>query len=103
LRDSVVKWVEQQPAYLKHAYNSVIQSGTAEEVTDLIHRYEQANGKPAAAPAAVVTPKPATELPAATKQAVAALAPVGSKRSTVVQGLPQTFEDAFDTFAKMPS
>lgn len=103
LRDNVVKWVDQQPSYLRDAYNSVIQSGTAEEVTDLINRYEQANGKPAAAPAATVTQKPAAELPAATKQAVAALAPVGSKRSTVVQGLPQTFEDAFDTFAKMPS
>ena len=100
LRSNVVAWVEKQPAYLRQAYNNVITSGTVEEVKDLVTRYEQANGKPAGAAAPPVTRKPAAELPAATKQAVEALAPVGSKRSTVVQGLPQTFDDAFDAFAK---
>jgi len=91
-REDVVKWVGEQPNYLKAAYNHVIQNGTVEEVADLIGRYNQATGavkKPAAAQA--------TELPAATKQAAAALAPVGSKRTAVIRGIAKDdFDGAFD-------
>lgn len=98
VRDNVISWVERQPAYLQAAYKRVIQSGTQEEIADMVERYRQTN--PAAAPAA--TPKQTSELPPAAKQAAAALAPVGSKRTAVVTGGVQqmSFDDAFAHFAR---
>ena len=97
VRDKVIDWVATQPTYLQSAYNHVIQSGTVDEVADLINRYKEASGvqiKPAGAS------KKETELPTATKQAAAALAPVSSKRSAVIQsGDPSDFESAFESFA----
>jgi siderophore synthetase component len=96
-RDAVVEWAQKQPAYLRAAYNHVIQQGTVDEVADLITRFRQDTGAQRAAPAAA---KPKTDLPAATKQAAAALAPVSSKRSAVIRGTdPNDFESAFEEFA----
>jgi len=98
VRDKVVSWVETQPAYLQAAYKHVINSGTVEEVSDLIDRYKRENAvapRPTQAPA-----KKEAELPTATRQAAAALAPVSSKRSAVVQAAdPNDFEAAFASFA----
>lgn len=101
VRDQVIDWVGKQPAYLQVAYNHVIQNGTAEEVADLIGRYkrEVAPASPPTGNASAPAKKTDTELPSATKQAAAALAPVSSKRSAVPQGEPSTFEDAFEAFA----
>lgn len=97
VRDKVISWVGTQPPYLQAAYKHVINSGTVEEVADLIDRYKREAGpvqKPAPAP------KKEAELPTATKQAAAALAPVSSKRSAVVQAAdPSDFEAAFASFA----
>ncbi len=96
-RDAVIDWVSKQPAYLQPAYRHVIQQGTVDEVADLITRFRQETGAQRAAPAAT---KPKTDLPAATKQAAAALAPVSSKRSAVIRGTdPNDFESAFEEFA----
>lgn len=101
VRDKVISWAEKQPPYLQSAYKHVIEQGTVDEVADLIDRYRRDTGA-SVAPAA---PKPApkkveTELPSATKQAAAALAPVSSKRSAVIAGDdPNDFESAFSSFA----
>ena len=101
VRDKVIDWAQKQPPYLQSAYKHVIEQGTVDEVADLIDRYRRDTGT-SAAPAA---PKPAprkveTELPSATKQAAAALAPVSSKRSAVIAGDdPNDFESAFSSFA----
>ena len=102
VRDKVVAWVEEQPPYLRAAFNHVIQQGTEEEVVDLIDRYKQATGtvQATAAPAPAPVPAPATELSPAAKQAAARLAPVGSKRTaTAAPASPETFDDAFAMFA----
>jgi len=99
VRDKVIDWVGKQPAYLQPAYQHVIQQGTVDEVNDLISRWRQETGArtQAAAPAKRRTE---TELPTATKQAAASLAPVSSKRSAVIQGVdPNDFESAFSEFA----
>lgn len=97
VRDKVIDWVGTQPAYLQTAYKHVIEQGTIDEVTDLINRYRRESG---AAPTPRPTTTRKTELPPATKQAAAALAPVGSKRSAVPQALdPQNFDQAFAEFA----
>jgi hypothetical protein len=109
VRDQVIAWAQTQPAYLQPAYQHVIQRGTVDEVADLINRWRAETGTAVAAPvaAASVPATPAkrtdTELPTATKQAAAALAPVSSKRSTIAQEAdPNDFESAFSHFADKP-
>lgn len=101
VRDKVIDWAMQQPPYLRAAYGHVIQNGSAEEVADLISRYRAANAPPPAPPAPVAPPQPKALSPQV-KKAAAALAPVQSKRSTVVQGNdPNDFEGAFARFSDM--
>lgn len=100
VRDKVIDWVAQQPAYLQPAYNHVIQQGTVDEVEDLINRYKADTGVKVASAPAPVRKKVETELPSATKQAAASLAPVSSKRSAVVTGIDSgDFDSAFSAFA----
>lgn len=106
VREHVVDWASKQPKYLQDAYAHVINSGTPEEVKDLVTRWRTETGTPVAAPAAAGTPAtPAkTELPQAAKQAAASLAPVSSKRSAVAAGTvdPNDFDSAFAAFAGKP-
>ena len=48
--DTVVKelpsWVDEQPAYLRSSYQSVLTSGTADDVIDLINRFKETRAKP---------------------------------------------------------
>jgi hypothetical protein len=98
LREQVISWVDKQPSYLQTAYKQVIEQGTADEVVDLINRYKADTGsrQTNTAPA-----KKKTELPTATKQAAAALAPVSSKRSGATNVIdPSDFDSAFTAAAK---
>lgn len=99
VREKVIDWAQNQPPYLRAAYNHVIQQGTVDEVSDLIARFRtetQAVTPAPSQPRRAKTP----DLPPATKQAVAALAPVSSKRSAVVQGIDAAdFDSAFESFA----
>lgn len=100
VRDKVIDWVGQQPAYLQPAYNHVIQRGTVDEVEDLINRYKADTGYKVATAPTPARKKMETELPTATKQAAASLAPVSSKRSAVVTGIDSgDFDSAFSAFA----
>lgn len=99
LREKVIEWAGKQPAYLQPAYNHVIQNGTVDEVKDLIERYRTASGIKIVPEQ--VAEKTETELPAATKKAAAALAPVSSKRTAVVStSSPDDFDGAFAEAAK---
>lgn len=109
LEAQVLAWAEKQPDYLKAVYTNVMQTGTSSEVADIVKRYRQETG--AAAPAsgiapqatATAAPAPATKeaiLSPAAKKAAAALEPVNSKRTGNTQVEPQSFDDAFDAFAK---
>jgi hypothetical protein len=98
VRDKVISWAQKQPPYLQAAYNNVINAGTVDEVRDLIDRYRRETGAPGRAA------KPPAELPPAIKQAAAALAPVNSKRSGVIQADDlNDFDSAFANFAKTMS
>src|ERR1043166_6881707 len=98
IRDKVVEWAENQPPYLKKAYQNVIKEGTVEEVQDLVARWRQANMPNSSAPAAA---KPAVEPSPAVKQAAASLAPVKTKRSAIIQtDDPADFDSAFAEAAK---
>ncbi len=106
LESDVVKWIDTQPAYLQTGMKQVMQTGTSDEVADLIGRYRgavappPAPAAPAATPAAV-TPTPSkTELSSAAIQAAASLAPVSSDRSQVPAGEDsQDFNAAFARYA----
>lgn len=103
VRDKVVTWVDEQPAYLKAAFKQVIAKGTPEEVVDLINRWRTSAGVATPVVAGTVPAAPAAKpaLAAATQRAVKALAPVSSKRSGVaVDGVdPNNFDAAFAAFA----
>lgn len=101
LRSQVTEWANNQPTYLQVAYNHVITNGSVDEVADLVKRFRSETGvSPAAQAAPAPAPKKDTELPTAAKQAAAALAPVSSKRTQVVQqDDPQDFDSAFAAFA----
>jgi hypothetical protein len=101
IRDKVVEWANNQPDYLRGAYQQVIQRGTPQQVADLINRYRAESAPPPAPAAPAVAPQPKALSPAV-KKAAAALAPVASKRSNVVRGDdPGDFEGAFERFAGM--
>lgn len=112
LETQVTAWVDTQPAYLQAAYKQVMQSGTSEEVADLIGRYRAATGTAPAAPAPAAPAAPAaaapaapvaapkTELSSAAKQAAESLAPVSGERSAVPAGEEtQDFDSAFAKYA----
>ena len=97
LEESVATWVDTQPNYLQAGMKQVMQSGTPDEVADLIGRYRAATGAapPAPAPPPAPVPAPAkparTELSSAAKQAAESLAPVSSERTQ-----PPAEEDSGD-------
>jgi len=100
VRDPVIQWVHEAPMpdYLRRAYVSVIESGEANEVADLVSRWKTATGAKTPQP----TPtKPANELSEAAKQAAQTLAPVISQRTAHIEAEPQGFDDAFEAAAKM--
>ncbi len=100
LQADLAAWTEKQPAYLRAAYQHVIQTGTPEDVADLVERYKRET----AASTVVESPKQkATELPPSAKKAAQALAPVSSKRSSVVAAETDKndFDGAFEKFAAM--
>lgn len=104
IRDQVVEWVGKQPAYIKSAYERVVQEGTAEEVADLVNRWRAETGQVAAQPQKGSdgngSKKPARAPTEAAKAAAAALAPVAGKRTIIPQAQPTTFDDAFAQFAQ---
>lgn len=97
----VVEWVKTQPRWLQPSYQHVIESGTAEEVIDLIGQWRASSGTVAPAKAATETSNKDIELSTAAKKAAAALAPVTSKRTVVPASAtdPDDFEGAFERFA----
>jgi len=101
IRDKVVEWAGNQPSYLQGAYKHVIEHGTVDEIKDLIDRYKRENGGQSVT-TQTPTQKTVVELPTATKQAAAALAPVKSKRSVVKSDGPDLndFDSAFAAFSK---
>lgn len=96
VRDSTIEWIAKQPAYLRNAYTEAGNSGTPEEVADMITRFKKDTGyvsKPAAAPAAAPAPTAAPVTAAGVKggpraagefaaAAVAALKPVATGRTS---------------------
>ena len=102
LEADVATWIDTQPAYLQPAMKQVMQTGTSDEVADLIGRYRGAVAPTAVAPTTpTVTPTPAkTELSSAAIKAAESLAPVSSDRSQVPTGQdPMDFNSAFARYA----
>lgn len=123
VRDATLAWIDTQPAYLKAAYQNVANTGTPQDVADLITRFKretnyaapaastpaaQSGGTPPAgvAPAAPVapaaaSPAPNASLPAAAAAAAASLKPVKTGRSEPVSAPdPNDFDAAFAEYAK---
>lgn len=97
--DKVVGWVETLPTAFRQGAKQVMESGTPDEVNELIATYKQQAGEqaPAVTPAAApVSVAKQTELSAAAKKAAGKLSVVGSKRTTPVAAPdPTDFDGAW--------
>ena len=102
LESEVAAWIDTQPGYLQAGMKQVMQSGSSDEVADLIGRYREATGtKEPPAPKLPEPPKQ-TELSSAAKQAAESLAPVGGDRSDIpTQEDPMDFKSEFQRYSKM--
>lgn len=92
----VMNWIEQQPSFLKAAYQNVVDKGTAQDVAEMITRFKTETkwqeAPRAAAPVTPAVPSPATPvLSNAAMKAATAIGAVGTKRS----GVP-TAQDPLD-------
>jgi hypothetical protein len=117
VRDKVIAWAGEQPAYKKVAYQYVIQQGTVDEVADMIADWSKATGyTPPAKTGPTGTPGIAGVDPAkaaadaaklasdAAKAAAAAkLAPVksGNAQRAVTAIAPTDYDGAFDWATKL--
>ncbi len=96
---ALAAWVGTQPAYLRGAYDSVLKSGTAADVKDIVDRFRAATGVMQVADPKVAAAAAAAE--AARQKAIKALKPVDSSRAAAPAGeAPRDFNNAFDEFAK---
>lgn len=100
--DDIVNWVDEQPNYLRSAYTQVAQSGSTQEVIDLISRFKAETGRDQPKPEkSQPKPKPKAEtrdrtLPDEAKKAAASLGVVNSQRSAQAKAEdPNDFEGAW--------
>ena len=107
----VMEWIEQQPSFLKAAYQNVVKQGTAEDVSTMIQRFKDetkwvaptqgaqgAGGTRPATPAAAAStpPQQQTGLSEAAKKAAKAMGAVGTKRSAAANAQdPNDFDGAW--------
>lgn len=108
----VMDWVEQQPGFLKAAYQNVVKQGTAEDVAGLIQRFKDetkwvaptqesqgaGSSRPATpAAAASTSTQQQTGLSEAAKKAAKAMGAVGTKRGAAAGAQdPNDFDGAWD-------
>lgn len=97
VRDKTLEWIDTQPMFLKKAYTEVTETGTPEEIAELINIFKKSTGyaekppgtvaKKTSMPAAIeTTPNPAKT------EAVAALKVVKSGRSSAADASPDAFD-----------
>ena len=84
VRDDVIKWATSQPGLRGKLFTEVVQSGTAEEISELVTMWKEVHGKtkPTVSQGAGSPTAPA-EPPAKAKQAAQKLSVVSSKRTQV--------------------
>ena len=107
----VMEWIEQQPSFLKAAYQNVVKQGTADDVSTMIQRFKDetkwatptqgaqgAGGTRPATPAAAASTssQQQTGLSEAAKKAAKAMGAVGTKRSAAANAQdPNDFDGAW--------
>ena len=89
--DPIVNWVASQPPLYRPHLENIVKNGSPDQVVELINTWRSTQGQQPAPSAPVAK----AALAPAIAKAAAALAPVGGKRSNVIQGRAETFEDAW--------
>lgn len=92
VRDKTLAWIDQQPAYLKTAYQQVANQGSAKDVADLITRFKKETGYVTAAGAAPAAVPAAAAAPAA-PVATAGLAPAAAAAATSLRVVKSSRSD----------
>ena len=108
----VMDWIEQQPGFIKTAYQNVVSQGTAEDVSQMIQRFKDetkwvapAAGAQGAGASRPATPQQAASTPSqqqaglseAAKKAAKAMGAVGTKRGAQAAAQdPNDFDGAWN-------
>lgn len=104
IRDELMAWIGEQPDFVRPAYEQVAQSGTAEQVIELINQFKRAKGSTGAVPDVPASSASRQQQPAqrkakpAAKKALAAT-PSPSAAQPPGSANPDGFDAAFEEAA----
>lgn len=106
IRDSLAEWIDQQPEFVRPAYQEVAEKGSPQQIVDMINQFKAAKGMTGAVPevpaSSVRKPeqrKPAHKQPAASAKKALAAAPSPSKAEVPGSARHDDFDDAFEEAA----
>lgn len=106
IRDELADWIEQQPEFVRPAYQEVATKGSPQQVVDMINQFKAAKGMTGAVPEVPASSarkpeqrKPAQKQPAASAKKALAAAPSPSKAEVPGSARHDDFDDAFEEAA----
>lgn len=107
LKGGLNGWVNEQPEFVRPAFEQVLKQGSAEQVVDLVNAYKQATGKTGAAPEVPASSasnggakKPQRKPPSEGAKRALAATPSTKRKDPPRQADPDNFSDAFDEAAR---
>lgn len=105
IRENVAEWVNEQPEFLRPAFEQVLQKGSAQQVNELIATYKQSTGKTGAAPEVPASSaskgerKPKRNPPSKSAKRALAATPSPKRSDPPSSADPDNFAAAFDEAA----
>ncbi|TXH10869.1 MAG: hypothetical protein E6R04_04200 [Spirochaetes bacterium] len=106
VRDKAIEWAQTQPAFLRGAYNDVIQNGSVKEVAEFLNHFKKETGYGSKGTPKVAETKPTIRTVEKVtdpniQKAANVLKAVKSKQTAATTGAdPNDFDSAFDEFAQ---
>jgi len=106
IRDQLSEWIDQQPEFVRPAYQEVAEKGSPQQIIDMINQFKAAKGMTGAVPEVPASSarkpeqrKPAQKQPAASAKKALAAAPSPSKAEVPGSARHDDFDDAFEEAA----
>jgi hypothetical protein len=106
VKEDLNRWVDEQPEFVRPAFEQVLKTGSAKQVVELLNAYKQATGKTGAAPEVPASSasngagkKPQRTPPSAGAKRALAATPSTKRKDPPRQADPDDFSSAFDEAA----
>ena len=107
VKEDLNRWVDEQPEFVRPAFEQVLKTGSAKQVVELLNAYKQATGKTGAAPEVPASSasngagkKPQRTPPSAGAKRALAATPSTKRKDPPRQADPDDFSSAFDEAAQ---